>query len=316
MDRPRFITAALTNRCNSRCVKCAVWRMKERPEELPAETWVRIVSRLHDWLGDFELVLSGGEPTLKEGYLDVIRHAAGLGVTAVLNSNGLALDPAEARLVAETGVDNVCLSVDGPRAINDAIKGVPGATWRLWDAVETLKCVRPSIKVTIMVVLLRANMAVIPDFVSGLLRDERIHRIRFQAVVPPLGEGGFEDWFGNAELWPDDPTAVNRSLDWLIEQKRGGARIDNAASQLEVMRKYFAEPSSISGIRCGVGRNAFFIATDGSAYLCNAMASIGNVCGDDVVAFWNGETAAEVRREIESCTRFCHQLVNCCYTED
>jgi MoaA/NifB/PqqE/SkfB family radical SAM enzyme len=314
--RPRFITLGITDRCNSRCMKCAVWRMGSATPELPIPEWLRIVSALRRWLGPFEMVLSGGEPTLVEGYTDIIRHAASLGVRSVLATNGLTLTAGRVQALADAGLDVAVFSIDGPPERNDRIKGVPGATARAWEAIEALRAARPSTKIVVLTVLMRENLRDLPAFVDTLLADPRISRVRFQALVQPLGEPFDPTWYERGDLWPDDPAATDAALDYLIVRKRAGNKIDNVAAQFEVMRRYFHDPRALSGVACGVGRDAFFVAANGGVVLCGPMGVVGDLTRKDPEAIWTGARAREARAEIRACRRVCHQLVNCCYVED
>jgi radical SAM protein with 4Fe4S-binding SPASM domain len=74
------------------------------------------------------LVLSGGEPLLREDVYDIARHAAERGLTAALATNGTLVDGECARRLAQSGVARVAISVDGADArTHDGLRGMPGA---------------------------------------------------------------------------------------------------------------------------------------------------------------------------------------------
>ncbi|HOY65447.1 MAG TPA: radical SAM protein [Candidatus Ozemobacteraceae bacterium] len=75
---PRTAVLELTFRCNHRCVFCSVpWDNPdgryERQPELSASDWITCIDTLvgHGVTG---FALSGGEPFLKEGFDDIVRH--------------------------------------------------------------------------------------------------------------------------------------------------------------------------------------------------------------------------------------------------
>jgi MoaA/NifB/PqqE/SkfB family radical SAM enzyme len=77
---------------------------------------------------------SGGEPLLYRGLDQVLAHVKRRGLIAALVTNGSLLARHAERLV-EIGVDNVTVSLDGPEAVHDAIRGVPGTFARARVAV-------------------------------------------------------------------------------------------------------------------------------------------------------------------------------------
>jgi MoaA/NifB/PqqE/SkfB family radical SAM enzyme len=314
--KPRFLTIGVTNRCNSRCTKCAVWRTEFPIEELPAEVWIETITKLHEWLGPFELNLSGGEPTLKEGIVEIIAHAASLGIEVVMPTNGLAISDDLARRIAAAGLSRVNFSIDGPGPVNDAIKGVPGATERVWQTLDVMRAERRDMDFHGICVLMKQNLPVANEFVEALKNDGRIGRVRFQALVQPLGEPIDLNWHHSGSIWPIDPEVIAAAIDGLIEKKRAGWWIDNSVAQLGLMKNYFLDPGSLADLKCMVGQEAFFMAPNGEVILCGQMTPVGNITVDSPKRIWESAQAELTREQIRQCRRTCHQLVNCCFVEE
>jgi radical SAM protein with 4Fe4S-binding SPASM domain len=106
------------------------------------------------------LTILGGEPLLVPDLtIRAARHAARLGFTAVVSTNGVAVTPAFARAAHEAGLQ-VQVSLDGATAtVNDAIRGA-GVFDRAIKGIETL--VRAGVYVVISMVGLRDNSAELP----------------------------------------------------------------------------------------------------------------------------------------------------------
>jgi PqqA peptide cyclase len=74
--------------------------------------------------GCTHLTLTGGEPLLAAGALDLVAHACALVPSVVLITNGSHVPPATAARLAELGVSSVQLTLlAGDRALHDRLKG-------------------------------------------------------------------------------------------------------------------------------------------------------------------------------------------------
>ena len=133
MDFPGYVSFTLTNACNLRCQMCGQWS---------PEGYVRTghgyhgpVLKLDDWKrladetaahGITSILLRGGEPFLVPGIIALLEHIHGLGLYISIDSNGTRLAEYAADLV-RLGNIHVTVSVDGPEAIHDAVRGARGS---------------------------------------------------------------------------------------------------------------------------------------------------------------------------------------------
>ena len=72
------------------------------------------------------VIFSGGEPMLRPDLLELMTHAAEIGIAPQLSSNGVHVDEAAAQKLATAGVAYVGISIDGLREFNDAYRGMDG----------------------------------------------------------------------------------------------------------------------------------------------------------------------------------------------
>jgi len=111
------------SRCNCRCTMCDIWKTTEAQEisvhDLKRQ--LQSIERLRvQWV-----VFSGGEALMHSdlwGLIDLLRKRQ---IRITLLSSGLLLGRHAASLVKS--VDDVIISLDGPPAIHNSIRGVPGA---------------------------------------------------------------------------------------------------------------------------------------------------------------------------------------------
>jgi MoaA/NifB/PqqE/SkfB family radical SAM enzyme len=126
---PYKLTYAVTTRCNSRCRHCLVWQQKPA-NELSMDEIARFARASPHWSWiDF----TGGEPTLRDDFVEVVRvflvnnpnlvfihfPTNGLQTDRVVDACQRLLTLSPPRLV-------VTVSIDGPPAVHDTIRGVKG----------------------------------------------------------------------------------------------------------------------------------------------------------------------------------------------
>lgn len=120
--RPVYVKIKLTWQCNLRCQMCNVWRQSR-------ENWLTlpIVQSLANELaslGTRKVHLSGGEVLLRRDIFDVIDAFAGHGIQVNLTTNGTLLTSDIAERLANSGIHNVSISMDGATpAVHDALRG-------------------------------------------------------------------------------------------------------------------------------------------------------------------------------------------------
>nr|NIQ07580.1 radical SAM protein [Candidatus Korarchaeota archaeon] len=159
-NRPYHAQWMLTRRCNYRCRGCNVWRNQENLKELSADEVKRGLDVLRQ-LGVMEIVLSGGNPLLREDIGEIIDYASQSFITTVYDNGSLALE----KIDALRSADFVAISLDTlDKNKNDYIKGVAGAWKKAMEAVETLQ--KEGIFVGVSPTISQLNLYEIVDFTS------------------------------------------------------------------------------------------------------------------------------------------------------
>jgi len=131
---PANVTIYPTFRCNQNCLMCMQTSSRktvhERPpwydpkRELPVEKWAAFFDQIRSFRPI--LLIFGGEPLLYPQFKELIREAKKRRLWVHLVTNGTLL-PDLADFLVEQGVEGVAISLDGPPAIHDLIRGVNGA---------------------------------------------------------------------------------------------------------------------------------------------------------------------------------------------
>jgi MoaA/NifB/PqqE/SkfB family radical SAM enzyme len=112
-----------TNRCNSKCLTCNIWRKKPKTDLEPKIVNKILSSRVLSKSSG--IILAGGEFILHPEYEKILSFLNKSGKNYILLSNGLLSDRL-IDVVREFGVKNISLSLDGPPEIYRRIRGVDG----------------------------------------------------------------------------------------------------------------------------------------------------------------------------------------------
>ena len=134
---------SVTDRCNYRCVYCRTGTDGAQYSDLPIADYARML-RIFVSLGIEKIRLTGGEPLLRAGLLDLIREAAELRpafatdatLDIALTTNGHLL-AGLAKPLREAGLQRITVSMD---AVDDktftSITRVPGSFQRVRDGIR------------------------------------------------------------------------------------------------------------------------------------------------------------------------------------
>jgi len=114
---PLRVMHFVTYRCNLSCKYCGIWSYKIK--EMTTEEAKRAIKEFAD-AGTFHWVFTGGEPLLREDIGELVNYLKDFGVAVTLTTNGTLL---KKRIDEVKNVDYFVVSLDGPKEINDEVRG-------------------------------------------------------------------------------------------------------------------------------------------------------------------------------------------------
>ena len=123
---PRYTVWELTLRCDQFCTHCGSRAGDARDVELSTEEALGVVQQLAE-MGTKDVVLIGGEAYLHPGFLEVVRALKEAGIAPAMTTGGAGITPELAQQMAEAGIEQVSVSVDGLETAHDLIRGSKGS---------------------------------------------------------------------------------------------------------------------------------------------------------------------------------------------
>lgn len=116
----------VTLRCDQACSHCGSRAGRPRQVELDTEQALE-VARSMLRLGCREVSLIGGEAYLRDDLEDIVRVLAEGGAHVTMQTGGRTLSEERARSLRLAGMKAVGLSIDGPEAVHDVVRGARGS---------------------------------------------------------------------------------------------------------------------------------------------------------------------------------------------
>lgn len=128
-----------TNQCNLYCGHCYRDAGDVMKSELDTAEAKRLIEDIKK-AGFRIMIFSGGEPLMRPDIYELIRHARGQGLRAVLGSNGTLIDQSVAQRLKEAGILAAGISLDSlDEKKHDDFRGLSGAARLTREGLEHLK---------------------------------------------------------------------------------------------------------------------------------------------------------------------------------
>ena len=274
ISRPIAIRWSLTYDCNQQCLYCGIPNT-----ETYALDQENICRRIDDFvqLGTRWISFTGGEPLLRSDLPAIVNHAKSRGVYVTISTNGALL----AEKIQElSGVDRIKLSLDGPEAVHDPIKG-KGSYCKVMEAIKL--CHRNNIKVVVDCVLSKYNLGAVDDLIA-ICRNNKIKVLFQPATIRGLNTE-------NSDIFLPPIDEYRAVIVHLIALKKHGAPIRNSVAGL----KHLACWPDPRAIPCHMGQITFTVEPNGVIGACIDKEYVYYM---DKVVFQDAYTTREIVKNI------------------
>ncbi len=200
----------MTRTCNLHCRHCY---MDADAEKHAGELTTEEAKHFIDDLAAFRvpaLLLSGGEPLVRQDFFELAGYASAHGVRPTLSTNGTLIDEDAAKKIKAAGVAYVGVSLDGPQHVNDEFRGKKGAYGAAMRGIQN--CVAVGQRVGLRFTINKANVDHL-DEIFDFIEQEHIDRACFYHLV----------YAGRGEAMADEdvtPEESRRAMDTIIRRTR------------------------------------------------------------------------------------------------
>jgi len=294
---PQLVSWNITLRCPLRCSHCYVNAGRHEAEGvLSTEEAYGVIDQIRE-LGRPVVILSGGEPLMREDIFEIARYGTDRGLKMALGTSGVLLDETMAANLRDSGIRVVAVSLDSADPnTHDAFRGVSG----VWEkAVQAIRnCTETGIDVRINMSVMRSNLADVNNVITlgGSLGVKD-----FQLFFPvPTGRAM------NMELRnPKEYEDMIRQI--LVRYHDSGMNVrPTCAPQFRRIAEEAGIANPAWGRGCIAGINYCRVYANGDVTPCPYLpVSAGNVRKQSFADIWNNSALFATLRDTEKLTGKC-----------
>lgn len=207
---PRLIAWEVTRSCNLNCIHCrAAARFGPYPNELTTDECFRFLDDVASFYKPI-IILTGGEPMLRDDIWDIAKHGTGLGLKMVMAPCGFLVTEKTARRMIDSGIQRVSFSIDGAtEESHDNFRRVPGAFASVMKAIENANKV--GLEFQVNTTITKHNLHELPRILDLVIKlGAKAHH---PFLLVPTGRGAE---LKDQEISPED---YEKTLTWFYEMR-------------------------------------------------------------------------------------------------
>jgi MoaA/NifB/PqqE/SkfB family radical SAM enzyme len=337
---PRIVYFSVNSVCNLKCRMCDIGQGQRDRQlsknlcfsegiELPLPTFKKVVDEVTFFQPLVCIVAT--EPLLYSQIVSGMKYVKDKGLRLSVTTNGFLLNK-YAESLFQIEVDDLWISLDGTRQLNDVIRGVKGSFDRAIEGIrlinvlkERMESRKPKIHINFTISDLNYNHLV--DFAKEM-KNEKVHDIQFSHlnfVTEEMAQRHNERFGYFCKSTPSSMSKVNltkidiRRLESQIREvkmlfaKGGISFTPDLKDEVSLHDYYFRPHVPIGKKRCLVPWTVASIQPNGDAILLMRCFNyvVGNVTKQHFLEIWRGEEYRSFRKELwesrhfPACTRCC-----------
>ncbi|MGC8949240.1 MAG: radical SAM protein [Thermoprotei archaeon] len=272
----------LTRRCNLKCLHCYINAITgPLADDLTREDALNVVDQMKD-LGVPLIIISGGEPLIREDFFDISDYASSYGLRLALSTNGTLITSKIASRLRDLGFIYIGISLDSPiEEWHDKFRGVKGAYQSTINGIKN--AINAGLSVGLRLTVTRFNINDVKSYID-LALQLGVSRITFYHLSSAGRAKSLKDWYIT-------PLQYFSFMDYLIDISKkyaGKLEIETTmapfdgiyiAHKIAKDQKDFEELLEVMRAQGGCGRKIISIFPDGSVHPCQFVdfITLGNV---------------------------------------
>ncbi len=288
----RLVAWETTRNCNLSCIHCRASATNgPYTGELSTDQAFRLLDQIAEVAKPI-IILTGGEPLLRNDIFDIAEYGDGLGLRMVMAPNGTLITREVAHRMAASGIQRISASIDGAtKAVHDRFRGVDGAFDAAIKGIEHVKAA--GIEFQINTTITKSNLEQIPKILE--LAEELGAVAHHIFLLVPTGRGKY---IVDQAI---DAKAYEETLNWFYDQREKTTlqlKATCAPHYYRILRQRAkAEGKTISfqshGLDavtrgCLAGTGFCFISHTGIVQPCGYTdVACGDITKTDFAAVWN-----------------------------
>jgi MoaA/NifB/PqqE/SkfB family radical SAM enzyme len=289
--------------CNCRCVMCDIWKDRSA-DEISLGDLQRHMDDIRQ-LNVRWVVLSGGEPLMHSDLFRLTALIRSAGIRVTILSTGLLLEQ-HAKNIVEN-VSDLVISLDGPPAVHDQVRRVPGAFHRVAAGIAAVHRLDSQFPVSARSTIQRLNYRYVRETaraahnlgcrsISFLAADVSSQAFNRLTPLNVLGQS-------KIALDRDEISELQREFSGLIADWAGTKFVVENESKLNRIVRHFSVQLGLDepvAPRCNAPWVSAVVESDGTVRPCFFQNPIGKI-GEDgsLLRVLNGSAATRFRSSLD-----------------
>lgn len=266
----------ITPRCNLSCVHC--YYSKHQGQELGIDQFDEILAGARR-LGALFVTFSGGEPTMRGDFWEILARARFLRYLVRIITNGQNIGAVEVDRLKRLGIASVGISLySTDHSIHDRITCVPGSCRKTMRAIELLA--RAGLYVQIKTMLMEANWESYPRLREWARKlGDRVD-CQYDPILNRRDDG---------DRTPEAMTLPETRLEECYR----------AIKETRTINKGQADPTDLSKPVCSAGRTMLYIHPTGKVFPCiDWRVAVGDLREQSIAEIWESSPELEKIRSL------------------
>lgn len=262
----RMVAWELTRRCNLACGHCrASSKYGPYANELTTAECFKLIDEIVS-LSSPVIILTGGEPLLREDIFEVAEYGKKKGLRMVMATNGTLLTDENAAKIMQAGIKRISVSLDGPdAATHDNLRQVLGAFKRACEGIARAK--KAGLEFQINSTITKRNIKLLPQIME--LAKERGAKAHHIFLLVPTGRA--KDMAGE-ELSAQEYEETLKVLAGQMNKFSLQIKITCAPHFNRILAQEHLQPAaSLTGRGCMAGVSFCFISHTGDLQPCGYL---------------------------------------------
>ena len=322
----KLIHLQLTLKCNLNCSFCGQWGEKgfmhgKGVSELSLSEWLKIIEEIRFYSSkeniNPEFIIWGGEPLVSPYFSDITRALKDNGFKVSLVTNGVLLE--QFYEVINDTVDKIFISLDGPEAVHENIRGKKGVYKKIISGINKLDAAK--VEIINLLTICEKNIDKLVEFPFELSKIGFSKTIYQNLIYCSSAQAeSYIQWLKkdfNQDTKKLASWVTDEFGDWINKLPEVITEIENRKYPIEVeLFPYELNNNNIldwfnpkielknESIKCIMPYHHLHINPDGNAHFCVDFNDfiLGNVIEEGVYKLFYDEKAEKIR---QSCNPLC-----------
>jgi len=335
---PEWIILGVNNICNMHCKMCDVGLgntatnfyqnlMGAEPINMPLELLERVLDQVQGAWPKARIAFAFTEPLIYPHLYEALSMVRARGLRSAVTTNALQLDKRAAAL-AEAGLDEIFVSLDGPPEVHNFIRGNSRGFERAFAGLEALAACKGAPTASVHCVITEWNIGRLLEF-ANLFRGLNLRAMGFMhALYTPQSvadehNAQYGDRYpasasnmGEHDCSNMDFEALAREIDGLRHANLPfPVSFSPNLNTVDELRRFYQEPEKFIGRRCADVSRTIMIKSDGSTVPAHGRCynlNLGNVYEKTLPEIWNGAVAVRFREDLNAAGGLLPACARCC----